>query len=152
VAEQILRQTTDQLDHYLGAQRDHFFEEYSPDRYLLIQEIPEKKEVFVNYITSGYYLGVIMEVENPVIPQYVFKNAASKKTCGAIKTAGSYACIYQSVPNGKIRDSINAFLDLISNKNLITEGPLYVDSIANDFVQFPNRENIFKLSIKIKTS
>lgn len=149
MAEQILSQTTEQLDNYLETGCDKLFTEVTQDIYLITQDIPDAKSVSVNYITNGYHHGVIMNEKDITVPKYVFKKAPDKKENNAIKPAGTYACIYKSIPNGKIPEMIKAFIKLISSKHLITVGPLYVESIADDFIRFKNQEYVFKLSIKL---
>lgn len=149
-AEQILSQTTEELENYLEIGCNQFFVEKILDICLITQEIQKKNSVSVNYITNGYSLGVIMNEKDAVVPEYIFKKTNNRKECNAIKSAGNYACIYQSVPNGKIAETIYSFIMLLSSKNMATEGPLYLDSIANDFIRFPNEEYVFKLSIKCK--
>lgn len=148
-AEQILSQTTGQLDDYLAIGCNKFFIEESLDSHLVTQQIRETKEVFINYITSGYYLGVIMNENSPVTPEYVYKKASGRKSSNTTRASGRYACIYQSVPNGTISKTIRSFMALIHSHSLKTSGPLYVESIANDFIKFPNQENIFKLQIRL---
>lgn len=150
MAEQILRQTTEQLEHYSETGRNQFFIEKISDIYLITQEIQRKDFVFVNYITNGYSLGVIMNEKDAAVPQYVFKRANNRNDSNAIKSSGTYACIYQSVSNGKINEIIYSFITFLSSQHITTEGPLYLDSIANDFIRFPNEEYVFKLSIKCK--
>lgn len=149
-AEQILSQTTEELENYLEMGCNQFFVEKVLDICLITQEIQKTNSVFVNYITNGYSLGVIMNEKDAVVPEYIFKKTNNRKECNAIKSAGTYASIYQSVPNGKIAETICSFIMLLSSKNMATEGPLYLDSIANDFIRFPNEEYVFKLSIKCK--
>lgn len=149
-AEQILSQTTEQIENYLNIGSNVFFTEKISDIYLVTQEIHEKGAVFVNYITNGYSQGVIMNESETSIPQYIFKRAATKNVSNAVKHAGTYACIYQSIPSGKIAENINSFVNLLYSKQLATEGPLYMESIANDFIKFPNDEYIFKLSVRCK--
>jgi DNA-binding transcriptional MerR regulator len=152
MAEIILSQTRSQLDRYLEIGCNKFFIEESPDIYLITQEISDKNPIFVNYITSGYQLGVIMHDTKTAVPQFVFKKAQGRKNGNTIKTAGTYACVYQSVPNGKISETVHTFMRFLSYKQMITEGPLYLEGLASDFVRFPNQEYIFKLSIKCKKS
>lgn len=149
-AEQILSQTTEELEKYLEIGCNQFFQEKVLDIYLITQEIQKKDSVTINYITNGYSLGVIMNEKEAAVPEYIFKKTNNKKEYNAIKSAGTYACIYQSVPNGKIPEAIYSFFMLLSSKHIATEGPLYLDSIANDFIRFPNEEYVFKLSIKCK--
>lgn len=150
MAEQILSHTMEQLNDYLEIGCNKFFIEKSSDIYLITQEIPEENPIFINYITNGYHLGVIMSEEVTTVPQYVFKKATSKNESDAIKPAGDYACIIQSIPNGKVSEIIHSFTMLLSSQHITTEGPLYVESFANDFIRFPNYEYVFKLSIKCK--
>lgn len=149
MAEQILSQTTEQINNYLEIGCNNLFTEVIPDIYLIAEEIPEIESVSINYITNGYLLGVIMNEKEITVPKYVFKKAPNKKESNIIKPAGTYACIYKSVPNGKISEMIKSFIQLISSQHLLTVGALYLDSIANDFVRFPNQEYTFKLSIKL---
>jgi DNA-binding transcriptional MerR regulator len=146
-AEQILVQTTKQLNNYLEIGCNKLFIEETQDIYLITEEISREGTIFVNYITSGYYLGVIMDEKEPAAPKYIFKRADSANCSNAVKCAGTYACIYKSVQNGKISEAINEFIEALPSEHIIAEGPLYVDSIASDFVQRPNQEYIFKLSI-----
>lgn len=147
-AEQILSLTSEQLTKYSELGSNNFFIEKVPDTYLITQEIQEEGPFFVNYLTNGYTLGVIISKKGVTRPQYIFKKASCKKDSNALKPSGSYACIYQSVPDGKIAETIQSFVTLLSTKQLVTEGPLYMDSIANDFIRFGNGESVFKLSIK----
>jgi len=148
--EQILSTTMEQLEDYLRYGRDKFFIEEIEDIYLITQEISEEKTKVINYLTNGYHLGVIMYENAPTVPQYVFKKAPSRKEANTVKFAGTYAWIYQSVENGKIVEAILAFLDYLKMSHLSTEGPLYVNDLASDFIRFPNQEFIFKLSIKLR--
>jgi len=149
IAEQILSQTTDQLDNYLKVGCNKLFTEVTPDLLLSTEEISDIKSLSVNYITNGYHLGVIMNEKEVNVPKYVFKKAKNKNASNLIKPGGTYACIYKSVQNGKIPEMIRSFFDLISSQHIISIGPLYLDSIANDFIRFQNKEYTFKLSIKI---
>lgn len=149
-AEQALSQTTELLEHYLEIGSNKFFIEKHPDIYLITQGIQEEGPIFVNYLTNGYTLGVIINEKGDNRPQYIFKKANSINDSNTVKPAGTYACIYQSVPNGKIVETINSFVKLLSFKQIATEGPLYLENIANDFIRFPNEECLFKLSIKCK--
>ncbi|QGU95786.1 hypothetical protein GOM49_12390 [Clostridium bovifaecis] len=91
-----------------------------------------------------------MNEKDAAVPQYVFKRANNRNDSNAIKSSGTYACIYQSIPNGKINEIIYSFIMFLSSQHIAAEGPLYLDSIANDFIRFPNEEYVFKLSIKCK--
>lgn len=147
-AEEILSQTTEQLEHYLEIGCGKFFIEKIQDTYLITEEIQEESPLYVNYLTNGYTLGVIINEEVSSRPKYIFRKANSINDSNAIKPAGTYACIYQSVPNGKVAEAINLFIELLSLKQIVTEGPLYIDSIANDFIRFPDEKCLFKLSMK----
>jgi DNA-binding transcriptional MerR regulator len=149
-AEQILSHTMEQLNSYLEIGCNKFFIEETADIYLITQEMPLKNSEFVNYISNGYHLGVIMQEKDTNVPQCVFKKAPNRKSANAIKYAGAYACIYQSMPNGKLLDAIKNFMKFLSSENLDTEGQLYLEDLASDFIRFPNQEYIFKLSIKCK--
>ena len=149
-AEQILSQTTEQLEHYLKIGCNKFFTEKVPDIYLITQEIEEKDPFIVNYLTNGYTLGVIINEKGVTRPRYIFKIASSRNDSNTIKPSGTYACIYENVPNGKIAETINSFVELLSLEQIVTEFPLYLDSIANDFIRFPNEDYLFKLSIRCK--
>jgi hypothetical protein len=93
-----------------------------------------------------------MQEDAPTVPQCVFKKAPNRKSANAIKPAGAYASIYESVPNGKLTDTIENYMKLLSTKRLISDGPLYLYDTASDFISFPNQEVIFKLSMKCKPS
>lgn len=149
-AEQILSQTTEQIENYLNIGSNVFFTEEISDVYLVTQEILDQRPVHVNYIANGYSQGVIMNERESAIPHYIFKKAASKKASNAVKHSGTYACIYQSIQDGKIAEYIDSFIKLLSSKQIVTDGPIYMDSIANDFLKLSNDEYIFKLSVKCK--
>ncbi|MDF2941444.1 MAG: merR regulatory family protein [Herbinix sp.] len=151
LAEQILSQTMDQLDRYLEKGCNQFYLEETPDTYLITREMPERSTKHINYISIGYHIGVIMQEADATVPWLIFKKAPDRRRANAIKPAGVYACIYQSVPNGKVSEAILSFMDILSSKHIDTEGPLYVDDLASDFIQFPNQEYIFNFSMKCKS-
>lgn len=150
-AEQILSQTMEQLDQYLEIGCNQFYIDDTPDIYLITGEMPERTTKHINYITIGHHIGIIMQEADATVPWLVFKKATARKNANAVKPAGAYASIYQSVPNGKISEAILSFMDLLSSKLIGTEGPMYLDDLASDFIRFPNEEYIFKLSIKCKS-
>lgn len=149
-AEQALNQTMEQLEHYLEIGCNKLFTEKVQDIYLITEEIQEEGPFSVNYLTNGYTLGVIINEKWDTRPQSIFRKANSINDSNAIKSAGTYCCIYQSVPNGKIAETITSFFKLVSLNQIATEGPLYIDSIANDFIRFPDEECLFKLSMECK--
>ena len=41
------------------------------------------------------------------------------------------------------------FIQLLEDRALVTEGPIYLEENASDFIRFPNQEFIFRFSIKL---
>lgn len=149
-AERVLSQTTEQLEQYLERGCNKLFLEKVSDTYLVTQAIQEEGPFFVNYLANGYSLGVIINKKEDTRPKFIFKKANGINDSNALKSDGTYACIYEGVPNGKMAEVFNSFIELLSIKKIAVEGPLYLESIANDFVRFPNEEFLFKLSIRCK--
>lgn len=148
--EQFLSHTVDELErcHRIGC--DVFYTEKLREAFLRTEAVANhKSNLFINYLTNGYHHGVIIEDMSKVKPKSVFKRVQKRSEANEIRPAGTYACIYQSIPNGEVNRTIHKFIDLLKTKQCITEGPLYMEDFTNDFICFPNQELLFKFSIKL---
>ena len=141
-----------ELGHFLKIGKDQFYVEEIADTYLVVEKIAEQRtNSFINYLTNGYHHGVMINNLVTGIPQAVYKKASNRKSANAIKPAGAYACIYLSVQNGRVVQAIHDYIELLSRKEIVTEGPVYLEDLASDFIRFPNEENLFKMSVKVKS-
>lgn len=151
LVEQILSHTMEELGHFLKIGIDQFYVEEISDTYLVVEKVAEQRtNNFINYLTNGYHHGVMIDDLVTGTPHAVYKKAPNRKSANATKPAGAYACIYLSVQNGRVVQAIHDYTELLSRKEIVTEGPAYLEDLASDFIRFPNQENIFKMSIKVK--
>lgn len=153
MAEEILSQTMEHLDRFLEIGCNRFFIDELPEVCLFVKEMQGKNaEVFINYITNGYHNGVVINDMVKGTPQYVYKIVPDRKSANDVKAAGAYACIYLSIQNGKVVQAIGDFMKMLSERKIVTEGPLYLEDLASDFIRFQNQELIFLLSIRCSTN
>ncbi len=150
-AELMLTHLTKELSDYLLIGSDLYFEKEQKEEYLITHEIEKKdKNNFINYLTYGYHHGVIIEDFSSLQASSVYKKVSSQEKSNKTKPEGNYACIYYSAPNGKINYYMREYTQVMKDKLLKTEGPIYMDEISSDFIRLPNEEFLFKLSVKLK--
>lgn len=150
IAERMLTHATNQLEDYLAKGDNVYYSDYCEELPIVIQALLEEPIPYINYVTYGYQYGVIMKEENPTMLKCMFRMAATEEECNANKPAGRYACIYKRAQNGKVGKIIIEFLSYLEQMHILTEGSLYMDNIATDFIKLPNEEYLFKLSIKCR--
>lgn len=148
--QMILTHSIKELEDFLNIGCNMYYVKELPEEYLIAQTIEEQSSgIFVNYLTHGYHQGVTIADWSTLHPKLVYKKAPNRKRANAIKPAGTYACIYMSAPNGGVLQAIQNFIDIIKDKSLTTEGPIYMDEISSDFIRFPNGEFVFKFLVKL---
>lgn len=146
----MLAYTTKELADYSSMGNDIFYITEETEELLITQPVTaHTSNVYVNYLTCGYHHGVTIENWSTMYPEQVYKKALDHKKANARKPAGTYGCIYLFAPNGGIAQMIHNFIQLVKDKSLETEGPIYMEEIANDFIRFPNQNYLFKLTVKI---
>ncbi len=148
-AEQMLAYTIKELAEYSSIGYDNFHITEETEELLITQPITAHSNVYVNYLTYGYHHGVTIENWSTMYPELVYKKALNHKQANARKPAGTYGCVYLFAPNGEITQTIHKFIQLLQDKSLETEGPIYMEEISNDFIRFPNQNYLFKFTIKI---
>lgn len=147
--EDFLIQTNGQIEHYLTKGLNRYFVEDIKDTYLVVEPHAEDK-TFINYLNNGYHLGcIIAQYPYKYIPSYTYKMAINHKNSNWIKPTGSYASLYRTAKNGSMKMMMDEWMNFLVDKNIVTEGPLYLEDLASDFISMPENEIIFKLSIKI---
>lgn len=152
IAEIMLTHATNQLTNYFTRGDHVFFTEYCEGIPIVVQMLDEVRIPYINYVTYGYQYGVIMKKEEPTKPECMFRMATEREEANEIKEAGNYACIYKRAQNGRVGVIINEFIEHLKQNNITTEGRIYMDNIATDFIKLPNEEYLFKLSIKYRES
>ncbi len=151
LTEQFLGHTVSELERFDEIGHDVFFLDKLQDTYLYTEAVAgQEKNVFINYLTSGYHHGVIIDDYVTAVPKYTFKKVQGRKAANTIRPAGTYACIYKSASNGGVIAIIHGFVERLLEKRLQAAGPLYMEDIASDFISFPNQEFLFKLSVMLQ--
>lgn len=149
-AQQMLEYAVAEVESYMSVGCGVYYRTEQPEEYLITKQVEgQNASIFINYLTSGYHQGITIDDRSSMLPSLVYKKTPGRKKANAVKPAGAYACIYLSAQNGTVLQTIQSFIRLLEDRALETEGPIYLEEIASDFIRFPNQQFIFRFSIKL---